>query len=241
MTKQERGRLAYDMLRAARHAAAPYPQESALADVQEHTAAMLGLPYPVALPASGRKELIKAAGELAVLLRAYDWAAHETNDVDRTYDAVARTYAVGDIRVAEVEHVGERRMAEGFDALGKLILPNASAEGWASELITRAVEGEKRLESAVKVGKYLLHAGPLLVLDDVTKMLGEAEHAWNLRRLQKCVRGITETWPHSVAPELPDLTGPSESTDAPAPTLLEIRAVQRPRRKRGLGGIGGFR
>ncbi|QTE03126.1 hypothetical protein [Streptomyces cyanogenus] len=182
MTQKERERRAYGLLRAARKAAAvlhaqcsEHERAEKVREVSWQAAELLGLqPGPVPGDAASQEKLVKAAGELAVLLRAYNWA---DSDI-----------AVTDLDGAVVvPHVGERAAADGFDALGKLILPEASPEGWASELVTSAAKGNATLEAAVKFGKYLLHPTPLLVLDGFTEIVGQAVHDLNVRRLDACV------------------------------------------------------
>ncbi|MEU6594349.1 hypothetical protein ABZ923_34970 [Streptomyces sp. NPDC046881] len=182
MTRKERERRAYELLRAARKAAAvlraqcpPGERAEKVSEVVWQAAELLGLPPgPVPGDAASQGKLVKAAGELAVLLRAYNWADSDITVTDLEDAAV-------------VPHVGERGAADGFDALGKLILPEASPEGWASELVTSAARGNPKLEAGVKFGKYLLHPTPLLVLDDLTKIVGQAVHSLNVSRLDACV------------------------------------------------------
>ncbi|MEU5277749.1 hypothetical protein AB0G87_15180 [Streptomyces asoensis] len=182
--ERERGALA--VLRTAREAArllGDPAKKDALNDKVDELWVVLGgllepeLPAPMPLDGDAQAQLIADAGELAVLLRAYDWA-----DAD---------FAPAEVEEAvSATSTGERAAAEGFDALGKLILPSASAEGWAAEVITRAAEGDKRLERAVKLVKYALHPTPLLILDDLTKMGGEVLRSLNIAKLNACVDGI---------------------------------------------------
>ncbi|MEU2065005.1 hypothetical protein [Streptomyces sp. NPDC013455] len=185
MTRQERELGAYELLRAARKAAAilrtQCPAEERaekVSKVVSQAAKLLGLPPgPVPGDAASQEKLVKAAGELAVLLRAYNWADSDIT-VTALDDDIVRP------------HIGERGAADGFDALGKLILPEASPEGWASELVTSSAKGNPTLEAAVKFGKYLLHPTPLLVLDDFTKIVGQAVHSLNVIRLDTCVSDL---------------------------------------------------
>ncbi|WP_327318145.1 hypothetical protein [Streptomyces sp. NBC_01235] len=194
MTRQERENCALHLLRTARDAAGllddPRKSDELERKVSELWAAAAGLlpelaelaelPGPVSLDTAHQRDLIGSAGELAVLLRAYNWA-----DEDLTPGAVQRAVAT--------ENVGERGAADGFDALGKLVLPTASAEGWAAELTTRAAEGNETLERAVKLGKYFLHPTPLLILDDLTKIVGQAVHSLNVEKLLTCVNDLGAT------------------------------------------------
>lgn len=185
MTRQEREFHALSLLRTAREAARLLddPQrkpvrEQKVRELRVTTAKLLGLPFAsVPLDAARQKKLVTHAGELAVLLRAYNWG-----EQDLALEDVQK--AVGP------EHVGERGAADGFDALGKLVLPTASPEGWAGELAARAAEGNEYLERAVKLGKYLLHPTPLLILDDLTKIVGQAVHSLNVRKLTACVNDL---------------------------------------------------
>ncbi|WP_371558693.1 hypothetical protein OG416_38880 [Streptomyces longwoodensis] len=201
MTKKERERRACQLLGAAREGAVVLGAQCPLAErvekvseVAGHVAGLLGLPPgPVPDDAASQEKLVKAAGELAVLLRAYNWADSDISVTDLD-------------KAADTPHVGERAAADGFDALGKLILPHASPEGWASELVTSAAKGDAKLEAGVKFAKYVLHPTPLLVLDDFTKMAGQAVHSLNLSRLNACVSDLR-----------PFLQGPADEAGRPCP------------------------
>lgn len=91
-------------------------------------------------------------------------------------------------------------MDSGFDALGALFLPTASAEDWATEIIRDAAKGEPAMEAAVKFGRYVLHPTPLLILNDATRMLGEALYSSNVRRLVGCVHEIHATMDRGCGP-----------------------------------------
>ncbi|MEU5247164.1 hypothetical protein AB0G81_24180 [Streptomyces asoensis] len=228
--ERERGALA--VLRTAREAArllGDPAKKDALNDKVDELWVLLGgllepeLPVPVPLDGDSQAQLIADAGELAVLLRAYNWADADLAPA-QAEAAVSATSA------------GERAAAEGFDALGKLILPSASAEGWAAEVITRAAEGDKRREHAVKFVKYALHPTPLLILDDLTKMGGDVLRSLNVAKLNACVDGILAamTWGFLTAPWQGDDIDPG--TDHPAemapvptgaqPQLDDLRPVE---------------
>ncbi|MFI1507331.1 hypothetical protein [Streptomyces sp. NPDC020597] len=185
MTRQKRELRALHLLRTAREAARLLddPQRNAARErkvweLQRATAELLGLPLAsVPLDTVQQKKLVTHAGELAVLLRAYNWGEQDLA-LAAVQNAVGR------------ENVGERGAADGFDALGKLVLPTASPEGWAGELAARAAEGNEYLERAVKLGKYLLHPTPLLILDDLTEIVGQAVHSLNVRKLTGCVNDL---------------------------------------------------
>ncbi|MGJ5763268.1 hypothetical protein [Streptomyces galbus] len=201
MTKKERERRACHLLGAAREGAAVLRAQCPLAERMEkvsevagHVAGLLGLPPgPAPVDAASQEKLVKAAGELAVLLRAYNWADSDISVTDLD-------------KAADTPHVAERAAADGFDALGKLILPHATPEGWASELVTSAAKGDAKLEAGVKFAKYVLHPTPLLVLDDFTKMAGQAVHSLNLSRLNACVSTLR-----------PFLQGPAYGPGRPCP------------------------
>jgi hypothetical protein len=212
MTKKERDHRAYQLLRAAREAASALrcpSDESVKKTVKEvcrQTAELLGLP-PGEVPddAATQQKFVKAAGELAVLLRAYNWADSDISVTDLE-EATA------------VPHAGERGAAESFDALGKLILPHASPAGWASELVTEAAKGNAKLEAAVKFGKYLLHPTPLLVLNDLTQIAGQAVHSLNIKRLNACVSDLCSLMKEGPLAELPGLGGlEGEDVSIPLP------------------------
>ncbi|WP_329414096.1 hypothetical protein OG802_25805 [Streptomyces sp. NBC_00704] len=190
MTRREREDGALRVLRTARVAARlldrrPNPDESGHAELDDQVhdlwtavAELLpGLPDPGPLDTAHQQELIRCAGELAVLLRAYNWGDEELTP--EAVDEVVRT-----------ENAGETGAADGFDALGKLILPHASPQGWAAELVTRAAEGNETLERAVKLGKYLLHPTALLILDDVTEIIGQAVYSLHVKKLIDCVNDL---------------------------------------------------
>lgn len=216
MTRQERERRALQLLRTARDAARLLDDPHKAVELAEKVAELWGtlaellnLPRdPVPLSATHQACLIENAAELAVLLRAYNWA-----DEDLATGAVTETLGT--------EHVGERGAADGFDALGKLFLPEGPAESWAAELVTQAANGNRTMERAVKFGKYVLHPTPLLVLDDITRIVGQAVHSLNVEKLDACVSDLSDTMevghllyeigavPEAVAGDDP-LSGPAD-------------------------------
>jgi hypothetical protein len=234
MTKKERGRRAYQLLRAVREAIAALraqcPSEERVKmtvnEVCRQTARMLGLsPGPAPSDAASQEELVKTAGKMAGALRAYNWAD----------DDIAATDAS---TTAQAPHVGESGAAQGFDVAGKLILPHASAEGWASELCTSVAKGDAKLELTVKVGKYLLHPTPLLILDDLTQMCGRAiysshvnelsTYVSNLRSLMKAPTDDSK-WP-SPDPEdsLEEVLRLKDTSELPPPPQVPLFSERRP-------------
>ncbi|WP_158778736.1 hypothetical protein [Streptomyces cellulosae] len=104
-------------------------------------------------------------------------------------------------------------MANAFDAAGRMMLPHASPEGWAATVATDLARGDKTLETAVKVGKYILHPTPLALADDATRIVGEALHDLNVRRLQELAHSLrcyaSATGPsHPVAGTVPAIDVP---------------------------------
>ncbi|MEW2045132.1 hypothetical protein [Streptomyces sp. NPDC005476] len=81
-------------------------------------------------------------------------------------------------------------MANALDATGRMMLPHASPEGWAATVATDLARGDNSLETAVKVGKYILHPTPLALADDATRILGEALHNLNVRRLPELTNSL---------------------------------------------------
>ncbi|MFD0068911.1 hypothetical protein [Streptomyces sp. NPDC127574] len=110
----------------------------------------------------------------------------------------------------EEAHDGERGTAAVFDVAGRLQLPHASAEGWAAAIATDAARGDRSLEAAVKVAKYVLHPTPLALADDATRVLGEGVHGMNVRRLQELALTLRD---HATATE------PSRPSAAPEPAV----------------------
>ncbi|WP_158708913.1 hypothetical protein [Streptomyces sp. NRRL S-920] len=105
---------------------------------------MLGpdLPRHPPVGTAAREGFVRSALALALHVRAHSWAEKDLGPV-------------GVPGREDVPHPGERGAAEAFDALGRLLLPNASPEGWAATLVTDLARGDETLETAVKVGKYI--------------------------------------------------------------------------------------
>ncbi|MEV2236340.1 hypothetical protein AB0H69_48490 [Streptomyces phaeochromogenes] len=174
--------LARGVLTAARDAARqlrrdppdPARQAWALGKLAGQTQAMLGPAVPDDPPvgAAAQEGFVRTALALAVHVRAHSWAEKDLGPA-------------GVPGRADVPHPGESRTADAFDVLGRLMLPHASPEGWTAALVTDLARGDKTLETAVKVGKYILHPTFLALTDDATRIIGEALHSRNVLRLQE--------------------------------------------------------
>ncbi|MFH8470574.1 hypothetical protein [Streptomyces sp. NPDC017991] len=197
MSPEHLDRLARGVLRAARDAAweLRQPQDPdrrtwALGKLAGQTQAMLGpdLPDYPPIGAAAQEGFVRTALELALHVRAHSWSQRDLG-------------AVGVRGQDDVPHPGESRTADAFDVLGRLMLPHTSPEGWTATLVTDLAHGDKTLEAAVKLGKYVLHPTFLLFTDDATRVVGEALHSLNVRRLHE----LTNTLRHyaGAAPQLP--------------------------------------
>ncbi len=180
-------RLACGVLSAARAAARELerePQDAdrrtwALGKLAGQAQAMLGpgLPDHPPVGAAAQEGFVRTALALAVHVRAHSWSERDLG-------------AVGVPGQEDVPHPGERRSADAFDVLGRLMLPHALPEGWTATLVTDLARGDKTLEVAVKVGKYILHPTFLALTDDATRIIGEALHNINVDRLHELTRAL---------------------------------------------------
>lgn len=171
--------LAKGLLDAARGAARqmrrvppdPVRQGETWGHLAKYARAMLGCDLPAWPPAdaAAQEECIRTSVELAVHVRAHCW-----KDKD-LLGGVAGQPAV------PLE--GERWAADVFDVLGRLMLPHATPQGWTATLVTDLAAGDKKLEAAVKLGKYVLHPTFLAITDDLTRMMGEALSNIKVQRL----------------------------------------------------------
>ncbi|WP_314416184.1 hypothetical protein [Streptomyces sp. DSM 40484] len=145
------------------------------------TQAMLGPDLPDRPPVgiAEQEGFVHSALALAVHARAHSWAEADLG-------------AAGVPGQDDIPHPGEQRMADAFDALGRLVLPHASPEGWTATLVTDLAHGDKTLETAVKIGKYILHPTFLLLVDDTTRLVGEAQHNLNVQRLQELTDAVRQ-------------------------------------------------
>ncbi|WP_369034033.1 hypothetical protein [Streptomyces adonidis] len=194
-------RLALGVLRAARDAARelrreppdPDRQTWALGVLAGQTQAMLGPGMPDHPPvgAEAREGFVRTALALAVHVRAHSWAKADLG-------------AAGVPGQNDVPHAGELRSADTFDVLGRLLLPNTSPEGWTATLVTDLARGDQKLEAAVKLGKYVLHPTFLALTDDTTRVIGEALHNINVRRLGQLADELRH-WAGAAAPPLPEV------------------------------------
>jgi hypothetical protein len=212
-------RLALGVLRAARVAARELRREPpdqnrrtwALGMLAGQTQAMLGpdLPDRPPVEATAQERFVRTALALAMHARAHSWSAADLG-------------AAGVAGQDDVPHPGEDRTADAFDALGRLILPHASPEGWTATLVTDLARGDKTLERAVKLGKYILHPTFLAVTDDATRVVGEALHQLNVDHLRK----LTHMLRHYAVAAGPSLPVPTSAVDVPMslpdrPTVIE--------------------
>lgn len=214
--------LARAVLRAARDAARELRREPpdsdrrtwALGKLAGQIQAMLGPDLPDHPPAgaAAQEEFVRAALALAVHVRAHSWA-------------MADLGPLGVLGQADVPHPGESRAADPFDVLGRLMLPHSSPEGWTATLVTDLARGDGTLEAVVKVGKYILHPTFLALTDDATRVVGEALHNLNVRRLNELTRslrnyaGVTGPPP----PKVPLVTPPPV-----AETMSDERGISGP-------------
>ncbi|MFJ4931666.1 hypothetical protein [Streptomyces sp. NPDC088736] len=177
-------RLAAGVLRAARDAARELRREPpdpdrrawALGVLAGQTQAMLGRGVSDHPPVgeAAQEGFVHTALTLALHVRAHSWAKADFG-------------AAGVPGQDDVPHPGERQAADTFDVLGRLMLPNASPEGWTATLATDLARGDTTLEAAVKLGKYVLHPTFLAVTDDTTRIIGEALHNINVRQLRNLI------------------------------------------------------
>jgi len=181
--------LALGVLRAARTAAQelqrdpPDPDRRmwAIGRLAGQVQAMLGpdLPDYPPLGEAAQEGFIRTALALAIHVRAHSWA---DNDL-----------AAPDVRQQDDEpHPVEQRTADAFDALGRLMLPHSSPEGWTATLVTDFARSDKKLELAVRIGKYILHPTFLTLVDDTTRELGEALHNINVDRFHELASALRD-------------------------------------------------
>ncbi len=174
--------LALGVLRAARDAARELQRDPpdltrqawALGILAGQTQAMLGPDLPDRPPVgrAAQEGFVRTALALALHVRAHSWAEADLGEV-------------GVAGQEDVSHLGERQAADAFDVLGRLMLPTSSDEGWTAALVTDLARGDETLEAAVKLGKYIAHPHFLALLDDATRVIGEALHNINVQRLEK--------------------------------------------------------
>ena len=227
MSPEHLDQLACGVLRAARVAARalrenppdPARRTWALGMLAGQTQAMLGpdLPDHPPVEAEAQEGFVHTALVLALHVRAHSWSERDLGAADVPGQD-------------DVPHPGERRSADAFDVLGRLMLPHASPEGWTATLVTDLARGDKTLEAAVKLGKYVLHPTFLALTDDATRLVGEAWHNINVDRLQELTQSLRH---HACAgPPLP-ASEPTDAIAAPMPLEPKIhRQIARPTRNR---------
>lgn len=229
MSPEYLDRLARGVLRAARDAARelrrdppdPARRAWALGVLAGQTQAMLGLDLPDHPPVgdAAQEGFVRTALALALHLRAHSWAKADLG-------------AVGVPGQDDVPHPGERRAADAFDVLGRLMLPNASPEGWTATLVTDLANGDKTLEAAVKVGKYILHPTFLALTDDTTRVVGEGLHSLNVRRLQELIHSLRQyagAGPsHPATRSVPTLALGIPAPELERPSVTEPERPERP-------------
>ena len=228
MSPEHLDRLAGGVLRAARAAASELRRDPpdqgrrmwALGILAGQTQAMLGpdLPDHPPVGAAEQEGFVRTALALAVHVRAHSWAEKDLG-------------VAGVLGRNDVPHPGERGTADAFDVLNRLMLPNASREGWTATLISDLARGDEILEAAVKLGKYILHPTFLALTDDATRLIGEALHSLNVQRLQELTRSLR----HYAEAGPPLLAAGPEQTHAaykPMPLLPPVTRKPTTRRER---------
>ncbi|MFF7601234.1 hypothetical protein [Streptomyces mirabilis] len=211
------------MLRAARDAARELRREPpdptrrtwTLGILAGQTKAMLGpdIPDHPPLGTAAQEGFVRTSLALALHVRAHSWAEADLG-------------AVGVPGQDDVPHPGERLAADAFDVLGRLMLPHTSPEGWTATLVTDLARGNKTLEAAVKLGRYVLHPTFLSIADDATRVIGEALHGLSVLDLEELAQSL---WAYAwgldpgtdldaaLVEELLGLPTPMEDKQAPAP------------------------
>lgn len=217
-TPEHFDQLARGVLKAARDAARelqPDPPDPnrvswALGVLAGQTRAMLGTSMPDCPPVgiATQKEFVRTTLKLAIHVRAHSWARTDFT-------------AIGAPDEDNEPHLGERQMSDAFDVLGRLMLPASAPEAWTATLVTECARGDKTLEAAVKLGKYLLHPTFLTLADDATRVLGEAVHRLNVNRMHELAHAV-KAFP----------AGPASPRAKPAG---QIRHAPRARRRKTLG------
>ncbi|MEV7346273.1 hypothetical protein [Streptomyces sp. NPDC093544] len=237
--------LARGVLRAARDAARELRRRSpdqerlawALGVLAGQTQAMLGLDRPAHPPvgAAAQREFVCSSLQLAVHALAHRWTEAD----------------LGLAGQAEVPHLGERRTADAFDVLGRLMLPHASPEGWAATICTELARGDETWEAVVKLGKYILHPTFLTLADDATRVVGEAVHHINVDRLQELADSVrnfagaaepshpaTDPTPAVEVPEPePNPANPPMPLEQPKPKRRMFEPFSQPKRRRKVLGL----
>jgi hypothetical protein len=210
--------LARAVLRAARDAAQELQREPpdpdrrtwALGKLAGQIQAMLGPDLPDHPPAgvAAQEEFVRTALALAVHVRAHSWARADLGPL-------------GVLGQADIPHPGERQAADAFDVLGRLMLPHSSPEGWTATLVTDLARGDEKLEAVVKLGKYVLHPTFLALVDDATRVVGEALHSINVTRLHDLTRLLRHYSdprpPHPAAVQVPMTVGVPEPKSSNQP------------------------
>ncbi|MGW2716284.1 hypothetical protein [Streptomyces sp. NPDC001492] len=220
---EELDRLARGVLRAARDAARELrktpPDEArrtwALGKLAGRTQEMLGPDMPDDPPVGveAQEEFVRTALALAVHVRAHSWAEADLG-------------LLGVRGHAELPHSGESLMKDAFDVLGRLMLPDSSPEGWTATLVTDLADGDKALENAVHVGKYILHPTFLTFLNDATRITGEALHNINVSRLHE----LTDSLRHCAGAEellhTPTLAQPADTPESTPSAQLSQESME---------------
>jgi hypothetical protein len=224
----ELDRLAHEVLRAARDAARELRREPpdptrrtwTLGILAEQAKAMLGpeIPDHPPLGTAAQEGFVRTALTLALHVRAHSWAEADLG-------------AVGVRDQDDLPHPGEHLAADTFDVLGRLMLPHASPEGWTATLVTDLARGDKKLEAAVKLAKYVLHPTFLGFVDDVTRVFGEPLHSLSVLKMEELAQELwTYAWDldpgtdlDSALVDVEDLLGLPTPVDDALATVAEPR------------------
>jgi hypothetical protein len=154
---------------------------------------LLGPALPDHPPAGtvAQEGFVRTALTLAIHVRAHSWAEADLGTAGVTGQA-------------DMPHAGERQAADAFDVLGRLMLPNSPPEGWTATLVTDLARGDEKVEAAVKLGKYIFHPTFLAIVDDTTRMVGEALHNLNVEKLTDLIH-LLRHYAGTAPPTPPEL------------------------------------
>ncbi|MGW3141230.1 hypothetical protein [Streptomyces sp. NPDC001139] len=161
-------------------------------------------------------DLLDAAEKLTGELRAHHFP-----------DATVRQAFFGTPEDGQVS-ANEKAVALGFEIASYISLRDF--EGVARKGLSVAAR-DTELEAAVKVGQYLMGPSPLTLVNDVTKVIGEAVAGINEQQLQRCVRRVSEAVSRIEALEHPGaqaIASPLKERPSVTPVIESPRRMPPP-------------
>ena len=179
---------------------------------------------------SPRTDLTAGVGDPSELLAAAEALARELRS--KRFPEAALKEAADGRAPASPEGgslPGERAVDVAFEIASYVALQGRGWLGLDHKAASEATrDSSEPVKSAVKAGNYLLGPSPLMLVNDLTKLAGDAVKGINAKRLKRCVTRVAaaiEALPSSTPPDSDGMSVRPPASDGPTlPTVSRTPA-----------------